>query len=221
MAGYKAHTALGMFTGFIWCAFIIFFSIISLWFIPLVFFLTVIGSFLPDLDSDSGFAIKVLLLVLSAFGGTVVLWNTFFVENNTFLISIIYTIISVLLIYFGMGGLFKKLTHHRGIFHSLPAVLISMLISLSIMNNFKIEFDLKIVLSIGIGLGYLCHLILDEMNSMVNLEGIPFIPKGSIGTALKIYSSNMYVNIFTYVLLFFLLYLHWDNYRIFFIYHFN
>ena len=73
------------------------------------------------------------------------------------------------------------------------------------------DTNIIITLSLGVGLGYLCHLILDELNSVVNLGGIPFIPNKSIGTALKLYSKNWKTSLVVYVAISWFLYQNWGN----------
>ena len=75
-------------------------------------------------------------------------------------------------------------------FHSIPAAVLSFLITLTILSFCINLFDRRLILSLSVGIGYLCHLILDELNSVVNLEGIPIIPNKSLGTALKFFSKN-------------------------------
>lgn len=216
MASYKAHMAFGVLTAVVWCIVALLFSIVSIWFIPFVFFATIIGAFLPDLDSDTGFPLKILLTVFSIVGGLIVAWITINSENNSPFIISLYALISILFIYFGIGGIFKKITRHRGIFHSVPAVLLSFLLTLSLMDYFPVEFKVKMVLSLGVGIGYLCHLILDELYSIVNLGGMPFIPKKSIGTALKFYSKNWKINLGVYALIGWLLFKNHDMIKIYF-----
>ena len=206
MASYKAHMAFGVLTAVVWCIVALLLSIVSIWFIPFVFIATIIGAFLPDLDSDTGFPLKILLTVFSIVGGLIVAWITIHSENSSPLLIGGYALISILFIYFGIGGIFKKITRHRGIFHSVPAVLLSFLVTLSLMDYFPVESKVKMVLSLGVGIGYLCHLILDELYSIVNLGGMPFIPKKSIGTALKFYSKNWKINLGIYALIGWLLF---------------
>ena len=54
MASYKAHMAFGVLTAVVWCIVALLFSIVSIWFIPFIYIVTVVGAFLPDLDSDTG-----------------------------------------------------------------------------------------------------------------------------------------------------------------------
>ena len=65
MASFKAHMAFGIFTAFGWTFLLFTLSLISIWLMPLVVFLTIIGSFLPDLDSDTGLPLKILLTIFS------------------------------------------------------------------------------------------------------------------------------------------------------------
>ena len=83
-----------------------------------------------------------------------------------------------------------KITVHRGMFHSIPAAVLSSLITLSILNIYIDSVDLKLLFSISVGIGYLCHLVLDELNSAVNLGGMPFVPNKSLGSALKFVSKT-------------------------------
>ncbi len=211
MASYKAHMAFGVLTAVVWCIVALLLSIVSIWFIPFVFIATIIGAFLPDLDSDTGFPLKILLTVFSIVGGLIVAWITINSENSSPLLIGGYALISILFIYFGIGGIFKKITRHRGIFHSVPAVLLSFLLTLSLMDYFPVESKVKMVLSLGVGIGYLCHLILDELYSIVNLGGMPFIPKKSIGTALKFYSKNWKISLTVYVAVGWLLFQNWGQ----------
>ena len=64
----------------------------------------------------------------------------------------------------------------------------------------------SIIMSSALGVGYLSHLILDEMNSFINLSGIPFVPKKSLGTALKISTKSLPMNTLIILLLTILIY---------------
>ena len=187
MASYKSHMAFGILTSFFWSLLVATLSIISFWFIPIIFFLTVIGAFLPDLDSDSGIPIKILLQCLSVI--SVIIFLSYIKSINVDNLPIVagWSLFIIFFIYYVFGGLIKKMTKHRGIFHSVPATIFSVLISLSFADFFDISSSAKVLISMSVGLGYLSHLILDELNSFVNLEGVPFVPKKSLGSALKLF----------------------------------
>jgi membrane-bound metal-dependent hydrolase YbcI (DUF457 family) len=211
MAGYKAHMAFGMVTAAGWTFIVIMLSLVSVWFLPIIFIATVVGAFLPDLDSDTSVPLKILLVIFSVLGSAVAGWIVFNQEDSSWLRLGGISAFSGLFIYYGIGGIFKKLTNHRGIFHSIPAVLLSALLTLTLLNQIELDVNIKIIISLGVGLGYLCHLILDELNSTVNLGGIPFIPNKSIGTALKLYSKNWKISLGVYGITGWLLFQNWEK----------
>ena len=211
MAGYKAHMAFGMVIAAGWTFIVITVSLVSVWFLPLIFVATVVGAFLPDLDSDTSVLLKILLIIFSVLGSAVAGWIVFNQEDSSWLRLGGMSAFSGLFIYYGIGGIFKKLTNHRGIFHSIPAVLLSAMLTLTLLNQIDLDLNIKMMVSMGVGLGYLCHLILDELNSTVNLGGIPFIPNKSIGTALKLYSKNWKISLGVYVITGWLLFQNWET----------
>lgn len=91
--------------------------------------------------------------------------------------------------------------------HSVPAMGIVGLCAFLAARNFAQGETLAFWFAIAAALGFLSHLVLDEFHSEVNFEGIPFIPKKSLGTALKFFSGSWTVNLFTYLLLAVLAYL--------------
>ena len=203
--------AFGMVTALGWTVLAVMLFIVPPWFIPLIFIATILGAFLPDLDSDTSVPLKILLVSLSFAGAVVVGWMIIDYDNITLLKLGGYIIFSALFIYFGIGGIFKKLTRHRGIFHSIPAGVLAILLTLLLLNQFEMDLKLKIVMSLGVGMGYLCHLILDEINSVVNLGGIPFIPNKSSGTSIKLFSKNWRISLMVYVLIVWLIYQNWET----------
>ena len=211
MAGYKAHMAFGMVTATGWTFIGITLSLVSVWFLPLIFVATVVGAFLPDLDSDTSAPLKILLIIFSVLGSAVAGWIVFNQEDSSWLRLGRMSAFSGLFIYYGIGGIFKKLTNHRGIFHSIPAVVLSAMLTLTLLNQIDLDLNIKMMVSLGVGLGYLCHLILDELNSTVNLGGIPFIPNKSIGTALKLYAKNWKISLGVYGITGWLLFQNWDT----------
>jgi membrane-bound metal-dependent hydrolase YbcI (DUF457 family) len=176
-------------------------------FLPFIFFITVLASFLPDLDSDGGTPLRILLTTVSIISGVYV--GYFSLQNspdNGMMTALLYGGGYALFVYYIIGGIFKKITVHRGIFHSIPAAVLSSLVTLSILNIYIDSVDLKLLFSISVGIGYLCHLVLDELNSAVNLGGMPFVPNKSLGTALKFVSKNKVLNIIIYGLILLLIY---------------
>ncbi|MDH4319451.1 MAG: hypothetical protein OEV64_13755, partial [Desulfobulbaceae bacterium] len=65
-------------------------------------------------------------------------------------------------------------------------------------------------IALSVGLGFLSHLILDELYSMVNFEGILIAPKNSLGSALKFSGQSRPATVTAYLAIAVLVYL---NYR--------
>ena len=201
MAGYKAHLATGMLIGGITTtgAFVV--LAIDILFSPFIFLAVIIGSFLPDLDSDTGMPVKMLFASL---GMVAAIWAGYVLLDRVIdePIQSIATIVgSYGAVYIILQRIFKKFTKHRGLFHSILALLIAMLTLNYLLLIFEFSLFESRLLSISLGVGYLGHLILDEVNSVINLSGIPFIPKKSLGSALKIVSKSSRVNMIAFMIL--------------------
>ncbi len=99
---------------------------------------------------------------------------------------------------YGLAYLFKRVTVHRGMFHSIPAMVIAGLATFLIYHH--PESRPRIVLAIGVMIGFSSHLLLDEIYS-VDLRGFkPRLNKYS-GSALKFVSPSQLATGLTYLLL--------------------
>ena len=79
--------------------------------------------------------------------------------------------------------------------------LIMGLLAIVAMSPYQFSNASLRVVGASVVVGYLCHLILDELNSAVNLSGTPFIPKKSLGSALKLTVQSRILTIFMYIVL--------------------
>jgi hypothetical protein len=107
-----------------------------------------------------------------------------------------------LLIYFGMYALFIVATKHRGLFHSIPAAFFAWALTTYIASGgFHYSPLTSWMLGFFIWIGYITHLILDEIFA-VNLTNAAI--KRSWGSAFKFYSPNTHIllNIFLYIAIF-------------------
>ena len=210
MASFKTHLSFGAIIGI---AIIIIVSIYSLVsnhnLLPILFFAAVLGSFLPDLDSDEGLPFQIIFGVFSLIGTGIAFYSFYQKNPKNYTTLIIATLIAFILLRFVLGALFKKFTHHRGIFHSIPALFAATFAALLSADRFNISPQDKILIAATIGLGFLSHLILDEVKSFVNFRGVIFSPKKSLGSALKFFSDSKIANIAIYALLAILIYLNY------------
>ena len=147
---------------------------------------------LPDLDSESGRPVREVFGLFAAVTPFVLMPRVMqFVDNTEQLI-----VVSIAL-YMGIrhGGawLLGSLSVHRGMFHSLPALVIAAEATfLSYQNDMLAP---RVLMAGGVAIGYLSHLILDELYS-VTWTGL----RKSAGTALKLYGKQLWPNALTYAL---------------------
>ncbi len=156
-----------------------------------------LGGMLPDLDSDSGIPIRELFGLAAAFVPVLLLGRLrrYGLEHDQILVVFLG---SYLLIRYGLAAYFKRMTVHRGMFHSIPAMFITGLL-VFLMHD---EDDLRerYYMAGSIMLGFLSHLVLDEMYA-VDLRGLVPRLNHFAGSALKLFSPSWSANLFTYTLL--------------------
>ena len=206
MANFKTHIRFGVFIGI---AFVIVGLIYSLLFsaesMIWVFLAVLIGSFLPDLDMDEGVPFQILFSLLGAGIGGLVFLNLYQGGERETKPLVLIPALTVITVRFGAGYIFEKFTNHRGIFHSIPAVALFGLLTVWLLDFLSILREYRLFLGLAVSVGYLGHLILDEIYSSVNLKGRSLLPKQSLGNALKFYSSSKIASLLFYGLIVILL----------------
>ena len=206
MAAFKSHISFGVLTAIALTFLLGYFSIISGFSLFIVFTLTVIGSMLPDIDSDSGLPVRLLFLSISIALATLSLFYIDSIYSVSLLEKGLISIGCGLGTYFIAGNIFKYFTVHRGIFHSIPASLVFGLAALSLSSEFGFGDKESLSFGLAVSVGYLCHLLLDELNSTTNLAGGSFLPKKSLGTAMQLWAPSVVTSSLMYMLLFILLF---------------
>jgi len=165
--------------------------------------LTALGGLLPDLDSDSRLPVRELFGLAAAATPFLlvrrVMSQGFSTEQTLVILSGLY-----LLIRYGARALLGKLTVHRGMFHSIPAMLIAGLLVLLVYHSPLAM--IRLYLAGGIMLGFLSHLVLDELCA-VDLVGAKLHLKKHAGSPLKLFSPSWPATLMTYGLLAWLVYL--------------
>jgi hypothetical protein len=156
-----------------------------------------VSGMLPDLDSGPGrplhesctfAAAAVPMLLIDHFEA----WGL-----NHEMIVIVGAAI-YFLVRFGMPEILKRLTEHRGMFHSLPTALIFG--ELGFLLSSGTDERLRLFKAGGVVLGFLSHLILDEIWSVEFFSKHPGLKK-SFGTAFKLFGKEWWPNLFTFTLL--------------------
>src|SRR5262249_2595130 len=114
------------------------------------------------------------------------------------------------LIRYGASALFKHLTVHRGMFHSVPAMFVAGL-AVFLLHHGGALVE-RLYLAGGTMLGFLSHLILDEIWA-IDFMGLKVRFNKYAGSALKFWSGSAVATIATYTLLAGLGYLVWREFE--------
>lgn len=202
MAGYRTHISVSGFLGVGYGAA----AAYAMGFTPvqgaLAGVFTWVSGMLPDLDSDTGRPLRevfslIAAIVPLAMMGHLLHWGKN-PEGAMLLAVILYAAIR-----YGGAALLAKVSVHRGMFHSVPAMLIAAEIA---YLGYKSDAAMvKMLMAGGVALGFLSHLILDEIYA-VEWTGIRLRLNKAAGSAFKFVGKAFLPNVFTYALLMLLTY---------------
>ncbi len=190
---------------------------------PWLVFMGAIGGLLPDIDSDNTKQVRivfVLLALLSTFSvlsgesllqdivsilpGQDAICHIASITLSSLLSTLAGKCISLTLLMLALATfvsvryvllyIFKSLTVHRGVFHSLLAAIFFVLLASNIsFHLFQQTQSFAWLNGLFIGFGFMIHLLLDEIYS-VDLSNARV--KRSFGTALKLYNyKNHYASL--------------------------
>jgi len=197
MANFETHLKVGVFVSAV--------TSVSLGYLPHIatpketfnFFIAgMIGSVLPDIDHDNSTPTKILQFL---FANLIAFILSFKYIGKVPILNIVFIWVVSYIGAITLFYLFKKFTKHRGIIHSIPmAFVFWFLVSLVSYKYFALSVMISYLLGFFVFLGYMTHLILDEIYS-VDITNKRL--KKSAGTALKLYSHNKIANLVVYALL--------------------
>jgi len=159
--------------------------------------LCAVAGMLPDLDSPSGKPLRELSLL----GATIVpmlltqrLDRLGLGADRKLLVAVaIY-----LLVRLGILEVFRRFSVHRGMWHSIPALGI-----VGLLGYWLSESEIpkrQVFVAIALMLGFLSHLLLDEVWS-IDFQGGRYRYKNTFGTALKLWGKDGSINLLVYGLL--------------------
>lgn len=152
---------------------------------------------LPDVDSQSGKPVR------EVFGLAAIAVPLLLVHRLRRLglaaDEIVLTAVGLyLFIRFGLPWLLGKVSVHRGMFHSLPAALIAA--EVVFLTYTGTDERGRLYLACGVLLGYLSHLVLDEIFAVDASGLVPRLNKAA-GSAVKLFSSSRVATLLTWILL--------------------
>lgn len=164
--------------------------------------LTWVAGMLPDLDSERSKPIRGLFSIVAAIVPMFVMRYIDQLGGDTER-AMLFGLLTYLAIRYGGASFVSRFSVHRGMFHSIPALVIAA--ELTFLFYRHPDNMVRLLMAGGVAVGFLSHLILDELYS-VQWDGTKIKLKRSAGTAMKFMGKHMAANAFAYGLLFFLSY---------------
>lgn len=157
--------------------------------LPITAAITVVGSLLPDLDSDSSHPQRIVFSLLALSLPPALIWR-FEALRPERPLEWVALLALALFIRWPVLWAFRKLTVHRGIFHSLPAVVIVSGAVYHLSASEGLPPPARVAFAVAAATGYATHLILDEIWSLADWHGGRLAPRKSLGTALALWGSG-------------------------------
>lgn len=167
--------------------------------------ITGIGGILPDLDSESGRPVREIFGVTAALAPLVMMRRLLEWGGNTDG-AMLLSVLMYVTVRYGGAMLLGVLAVHRGMFHSIPAMVITG--ELAFLGYKSEQITMKLLMATGIMIGFFSHLALDELYA-VEWHGLRVKLNKFAGSAVKLSGRSWPANIFTYGLLFTLTYTVW------------
>lgn len=161
---------------------------------------TAIGGILPDLDSESGRPVREMFGLTASIAPLLLLGRALYYTglSNTPETVMFLFLAMYLLIKYGLSMFVGAVSVHRGMFHSIPALLIAAEGTyLAFPSN---SVKVKLLMGSGVAIGFLSHLLLDEFYS-VQWSGVRVTLKKSAGSAIKFFGPRFGANAVAYMLL--------------------
>jgi hypothetical protein len=152
-----------------------------------------VSGMLPDVDSDSGVPLRESLSFAAAVISMMMIhrFRQLGLSPEMLVLAGAGTYLAVR---FGFGEFLRRYTVHRGMFHSLPAALIAGELAFLLASG---ETPIRYYKAGAVVLGYVSHLVLDELYSFKMKRGRLQIKK-SFGTALKLVGHGWWPNVSVY-----------------------
>jgi len=202
---FKQHTTIGAVVGYLASAILLLLNLISpitsIW----IILASIVGSFLPDIDSDCSKSFNIFISMLSLISGFGIIMYC----GNNHMEHIWYWIWTpfafYLLFRYVFSKVIKKMTKHRAIIHSTPAIFTFGVGAFYLLRTFDVSLMSAFWMSFSLGLGFMSHIFADEFHSRIQFEDghLKYQMKSSAGSAwdlgdLKEWSTYaMYMLLFT------------------------
>jgi membrane-bound metal-dependent hydrolase YbcI (DUF457 family) len=159
--------------------------------------LSTLSGLLPDLDSASGVELKGFTGILGVLVALAVWAKLADVRPQPAFEFQLWAVVSAfVLVRHGIRRVLSRMSIHRGISHSLPTCAVWG--ALAYLHYPASDQSLRIVMGIAVVIGFLSHLLLDEICS-VDLRGVRV--NKAFGTAIKLWAPSPWSTLAMYTIL--------------------
>ncbi len=196
MAGYREHIG---FSGMLGVAY----GAAATWmfgFTPvqgmLAFLLTWFSGMLPDIDSQTGRPVQEIFGVVAVLAPLIMMQHLTSWGGDYERVLLLCVIFYIALRNFGATVL-GRLSVHRGMFHSIPALVSASLVAF--LGYKHDDVSVRLLMALAVAIGFLSHLVLDEVYS-VQWTGTRIKLAKSAGSALKWFGQSVPANAFSWAL---------------------
>lgn len=159
--------------------------------------LTGVAGMLPDLDSESGRPVRELFGLTAALAPLVTMDKLLQWGGSTDG-AMLLAVLMYVSVRYGGALILGLAAVHRGMFHSIPALFIAS--ELTYLGYHGHPVSIKLLMALGVALGFASHLVLDEIYS-VQWNGVTIKLKSSAGSALKFAGRDWSANFITFSML--------------------
>lgn len=153
-----------------------------------------LSGMLPDIDSDSGIPLRESMAFLAALA-PMLLVDRLQTLGLSYDGMVLCAGAMYFFVRFGLARLIKRFSVHRGMFHSIPAALVFAGVSFLLCGSLELQW--RYFKAGGVFLGFMSHLLLDEIYS-VEWKGGRWNFKSSWGTAIKLWGKDGWANFSCY-----------------------
>ncbi|MBF0145858.1 MAG: metal-dependent hydrolase [Magnetococcales bacterium] len=200
MAGFKAHFVTAAITGGWVGTALLQGAVIEPYGVLAGFFLTTLGGLLPDVDADHSIILATGMTVMAVIASFLFMFSQR--EGHSVMELVALWLGCYLFFKWIVFGFVTRLTIHRGLFHSIPAAVLGGVLTVILLQHlFGWSERASWLGGAFLWLGYMVHLILDEVTSLnvFRLQGVGH----SLGSALKFHGPGLFSTLGVYLAIFF------------------
>ncbi len=165
--------------------------------------ITWFSGMLPDLDSASGRPVREVFSLLAAFVPFAMMGHLMEWGRNNYETVMLLAVVLYVSIRYGGQAILNRVSVHRGMFHSIPAMIIAAEIAFLAFRTDALAA--KLLMAGAVAVGFFSHLVLDEIYA-VEWSGLHVRLNKFAGSAVKFVGKSFLPNLVTYSLLMVLTY---------------